>query len=44
MRRIDDIIEEVLAAIKDWPQWAGKAGLCKFRTEQVADEMSGMDA
>jgi serine/threonine-protein kinase HipA len=44
VRRIDDIIEEVLAAIKDWPQWAGKAGLCKFRTEQVADEMSGMDA
>ncbi len=33
VRRIDDIIEEVLAAIKDWSRWAGEAGLCKFRTE-----------
>ncbi len=37
----DEIIEEVLAAIQDWPYWAEQAGLCQFRTEQVRDEMPG---
>jgi len=44
VRKIDEIIEEVLAAIQDWPRWAGEAGLCKFRTGQVSEEMPGMGA
>ncbi|MBT8036795.1 MAG: type II toxin-antitoxin system HipA family toxin [Verrucomicrobiae bacterium] len=44
VRKIDDTIEEVLNAIKDWGRWAGEAGLCKFRTEQVRDEMPGTGA
>ncbi|MBT8045024.1 MAG: HipA domain-containing protein, partial [Verrucomicrobiae bacterium] len=42
VRRIDNIIEEVLVAINEWPSWAMQAGLCQFRTEQVANEMPGM--
>ncbi len=41
VRRIDEIIEQVLAAVNAWPQWAEQAGLCEFRAEQVADEMPG---
>ncbi|MCP5538448.1 MAG: type II toxin-antitoxin system HipA family toxin [Akkermansiaceae bacterium] len=42
VRRIDDIIEEVLAAINDWPKWAENAGLVQYRVEQVAEEMPGL--
>ena len=41
VRRIDEIIEEVLAAIMDWDRWAAEAGLSKFRTDQVREEMPG---
>lgn len=44
VRRIDEIIEQVLDAIKDWDRWAGEAGLCKFRIEQVREEMPGTGA
>ncbi len=44
VRKIDETIEEVLAAIKDWPRWAGEAGLGRFRAEQVRGEMPGTDA
>lgn len=44
VRRIDDIIEQVIAAIKDWDRWAGEAGLSRFRVEQVREEMPGTGA
>ena len=37
----DEIMEEVLEAIRDWPYWAKQAGLCQFRMEQVRGEMPG---
>lgn len=44
VRRIDDIIEQVLDSIRDWDRWAGEAGLSRFRTEQVRTEMPGTGA
>lgn len=44
VRRIDEVIEEVLAAIADWPKWAGQAGLQPFRVEQIAEDMPGWGA
>ncbi|MDG0993128.1 MAG: type II toxin-antitoxin system HipA family toxin [Akkermansiaceae bacterium] len=43
VRRIDDIIEQVLAAIKDWDRWASESGLARFRINQVREEMPGTD-
>jgi len=42
VRRIDEIIEEVLSAVNDWPKWAGQAGLSKFLIDRVAEEMPGI--
>lgn len=42
VRRIDDIIDQVLKAIKDWPRWAEESGLSEFRTNQTFDEMPAM--
>jgi len=44
VRRIDDIIDEVLVAINDWDIYAGKAELSSFRTGDVAQEMPGYQA
>jgi serine/threonine-protein kinase HipA len=44
VRRIDEIIEEVLAAVNDWDRCAKEAGLIKYRVEQVAEEMPGYGA
>ncbi len=41
VRKIDSIIEEVLAAIREWPKWAAEAGLSPYRMEQVSEEMPG---
>jgi len=39
VRKVDETMDEVLAAINDWHRWAGEAGLGKFRTAQVWDSM-----
>ena len=41
VRKIDDIIDQVIAAIADWDRWATEAGLSKFKIEQIRDEMPG---
>jgi serine/threonine-protein kinase HipA len=38
---VDDILEEVICAINDWPYWAEQAGLCPYRTQQIQGEMPG---
>ena len=41
VRRIDEVIDEVVDSIKRWPEWATQSGLSEFRVDQVADEMPG---
>lgn len=41
---VNQIIEEVLMAINDWPYWAEQAGLCQFRIQDVRDGMPGTGA
>jgi serine/threonine-protein kinase HipA len=41
VRRVDAVIDEVVAAVKDWDRWAGEAGLSRFRTSQVREELPG---
>ena len=42
VRMTDAVINEVLAAVRDWERWAGEAGLSRFRTGQVMDELPGV--
>ena len=42
VRRIDDIIEQVLDAVNDWDRWATEAQLSRFKTEQIRDELPGL--
>ena len=44
VRKINEIIEEVLVAVQDWPRWAAEAQLAEYRVEQVAQEMPGLEA
>ena len=44
VRKIDDIIDQVLDSIKRWPEWAQSASLSDYRVDQVADEMPGFHA
>ena len=41
VRKVDAVIDEVVAAVKDWERWAGEVGLSRFRTGQVVDELPG---
>jgi len=41
VRKVDAVIEEVLAAIRTWPDCAQEAGLGEYRTSQVFSEMPG---
>ena len=41
VRKIDEVIDEVIGAIKRWPEWAEQAGLSEHRIDQVSDEMPG---
>ncbi len=40
----DEILEEVITSINDWPYWASKAGMSEFRMEQIRQEMPGTGA
>ena len=40
----DDIIEQVIFAINDWPYWAEQAKMCQYRAEQIQSEMPGTGA
>jgi serine/threonine-protein kinase HipA len=42
VRMTEAVIDEVLAAVRDWERWAGEAGLSRFRTGQVMDELPGV--
>ncbi len=44
VRQVNQTIENVIAAINDWPSFANEARLSKHRTLQVAEEMPGIGA
>ena len=39
VRKVDAVIDEVVAVVKEWPRWAREAGLSDFRTGQILDEL-----
>ncbi len=41
VRRIDEVIDQVIHSIKRWPEWANQSGMSDYRIDQVADEMPG---
>jgi len=40
VRKVDAVIDEVISAVREWPRWAGEAGLGGFRTGRVLDELA----
>jgi len=43
VRKVATVIDEVVAAVKDWERWAEEAGLGRYRTGQVLEELPGME-
>jgi len=42
VRKVETVIDEVVAAVNDWERWATEAGLSSVKTRQVLEELPGM--
>lgn len=42
VRKIEEVIDQVVAAVRDWERWAGTAGLGRYRTRQIGDELPAL--